>query len=59
MKTITIESLLKNYKELLLDKKLERLHESNSYIESRLRGEELVLENITRNLEKILEEEAE
>jgi len=52
-----IESLLKNYKELLLDKKLERLHENNSYIESRLRGEEVVLENITRNLEKILEEE--
>jgi len=52
-----IESLLKNYKELLLDKKLERLHENNSYIESRLRGEEVVLESITRNLEKILEEE--
>ena len=52
-----IESLLKNYKELLLDKKLERLHENNSYIESRLRGEEIVLESITRNLEKILEEE--
>jgi len=52
-----IEILLKNYKELLLGKKLERLHENNSYIESRLRGEELVLENITRNLEKILEEE--
>ncbi len=54
-----VEELLKNYKELLLDKKLERLHENNSYVESRLRGEELVLENITRNLEKILEEEKE
>lgn len=52
-----VEILLKAYKELLLDKKLERLHESNSYIESRLRGEELVLESITRNLEKILGEE--
>lgn len=52
-----VEELLKAYKELLLDKKLERLHESNSYIESRLRGEEIVLESITRNLEKILEEE--
>ena len=29
----------------------------STYIESRLRGEEVVLENITRNLEKILEEE--
>ena len=52
-----VEILLKAYKELLLDKKLERLHENNSYIESRLRGEEVVLESITRNLEKILEEE--